>query len=203
MPLTLLRDHQADVIESGFILDRRRHAVIESHPYTDFLNKHTHRTDLFLYHHLEYLNYVLCSWLHKPLSCIELTCFDTPPGHFDTDAPALAVVRDIVQPHREKAAKALRAQQERNAAKKASLIESALERADLARYARQRGLQGTAVQLEGGCSFGGSEDQRRAVTDHLTVATKMSNRSSGPSYDHLKPSVPAHLKGRTFEITRN
>lgn len=196
MPTTIeiVRDEVAELAESGFIIDPSRHHVLRACPYADFLNRMSRRDDLFVYHHLEHGSYVLCSWLIPGLSCVELTTFDIPPGHFDTDAPNWSVVRDIIRPAREKVASVRRKVQEAKAAKAALRFDSALERQSKATSLRRRGDTASASLLESGGAFVGVKEGGVALKEaqeKVTVAAKLADRSDGPWYDHLKLPKPA------------
>lgn len=196
MPTTIeiVRDEVAELAESGFIIDPSRHHVLRACPYADFLNRMSKRDDLFVYHHLEHGSYVLCSWLIPGLSCVELTTFDIPPGHFDTDAPNWSVVRDIIRPAREKVASVRRKVQEAKAAKAALRFDSALERQSKATSLRRRGDTASAALLESGGAFVGTKAGGVALQEakeKVTVAAKLADRSDGPWYDHLKLPKPA------------
>ena len=156
--IEIVRDEIAELAESGFLIDPSRHHVIRDCPYADFLNRMSKRDDLFIYHHLEHGTYVLCSWLVKGLSCVELTVFDTPPGHFDTDAPNWTVVRDIIRPAREKVAEAKRRVLEKQYQEKALRLDTALERESKARSLRLRGETAMASILESGGAFVGQKE---------------------------------------------
>jgi hypothetical protein len=192
--IEIVRDEQAEIAESGFIIDAARHHVIRECPYADFLNRMARRTDLFVYHHLEHGTYVLCSWLIPGLSCVELTTFNIPPGHFDTDAPSWLVVQDIIRPAREKVERVRRKIQEAKAAKASLRLDSALERRSKAVSLRRRGDEASAALLESGGAFVGVKEGGVALQEaqeRVAVAAKLADRSDGPWYDHLKPSKAA------------
>ena len=192
--LEIVRDEVAELAESGFILDPSRHHVIKECPYADFLNRMSKRDDLFVYHHLEHGNYVLCSWLVRGLSCVELTTFDVPPGHFDTDAPNWSVVKDIIRPAREKV-EAVRRRVEQKRAREAALrIDTALERESKAKSLRRRGDVTAATLLESGGAFVGAKQGGAMLAEakeKVSTAAKLADRSDGPWYDHLKPAKAA------------
>lgn len=189
--IEITRDEQAEIAESGFILDPARHHVLPVCPWADFLNRMAKRNDLFVYHHLEHGNYVLCSWLIRGLSCVELTVFDVPPGHFDTDAPNWSVVKEIIRPAREKIEKARREVNEAKAAKAAIRLDSALEKVDRARSLRLKGLTAAASLLESSRHVGEKEGGANLMEarERMTTAAKLADRSDGPWYDHLKPKA--------------
>lgn len=189
--IEIIRDEQAEVAESGFILDPARHHVLRVCPWADFLNRMAKRTDLFVYHHREHDNYVLCSWLIPGLSCVELTVFDVPPGHFDTDAPNWSVVKEIIRPAREKIEKARKEVLEAQAAKAAIRFDSALEKVDRARVLRMKGMESAAALLESSRHVGEKEGGANLLEarERMTTAAKLADRSDGPWYDHLKPKA--------------
>lgn len=187
--IEIVRDEVAELAESGFIIDPSRHYILKDCPYADFLNRMSKRDDLFVYHHLEHGSYVLCSWLIPGLSCVELTTFNIPPGHFDTDAPNWIVVRDIIRPAREKVANVRKKVLEAKAAKAALRLDSALERQSKAVSLRRRGDTASAALLESGGAFVGTKAGGTALQEakeKVTVAAKLADRSDGPWYDHLK-----------------
>ena len=189
LEIEITRDEQAEIAESGFIIDPARHHVLLACPYADFLNRMSKRSDLFVYHHLEHGSYVLCSWLIPGLSCVELTTFNIPPGHFDTDAPSWLVVQDIIRPAREKVERIRRKVQEAKAAKASLRLDSALERQSKAISLRRRGDTSSAALLESGGAFVGAKEggaRLLEAQEKMTVAAKLADRSDGPWYDHLK-----------------
>lgn len=184
-------DREAALIESGLPLQLSRHRVIPSE-YADWANRVTRRDDLFMYYHRVRETYVLAGWIVPGKACTELTVMEIPPGHFDSTPPCFEVLKYLVQPPEEKAKAAIESVKAARSMRDSLKRDSAASRLDMARHLLKHGKPGGENLAAGVPFFGDREggDHLASTKDQLITEAKLSDRKSGPWYDHLKPARP-------------
>jgi len=187
-----------EMIQHYLMIEPYKHEVLAHDPYAAFLNRETERSDLFTYFHRHTGNIVIAARAPKKSPsvdfCTELTCFSIPPGFFDSDFPALSIVKMLVKPAQEKAQAAMKQIRETKESKRSGRLDNVFAARDMAKHLKHKGMAGSAQALLDGAPFV-SDKQGGAylgeTQETLLGELAIDGRKPGPRYDHLfNPPTP-------------